>query len=98
MIMSEKMFVILGAFLFGHCFGYYFFEILKYKNNKDEIHQFFSSTMNNIVQAIDLITKKLQSIKEEIKIAKDNFLGNDLSFERKFLDDVTEMLGKELKD
>ena len=47
-----------------------------------------------MAQAIDLITKKL----EEIKIVKDNFLGNDLSFERKFLDDVTEMLGKELKD
>ena len=47
-----------------------------------------------MVQAIDLIAKKL----EEIKIAKDNFLGNDLSFERKFLDDVTEMLRKELKD
>ena len=47
-----------------------------------------------MAQAIDLITKKL----EEIKIAKDNFLGNDLSFEQKFLDDVTEMLGKELKD
>ena len=45
-----------------------------------------------MAQAIDLITKKL----EEIKIVKDNFLGNN--FKRKFLDDVTEMLGKELKD
>ena len=43
MIMSEKMFVILGAFLFGYSFGYYLFGISKYKNNKDEIHQFFSS-------------------------------------------------------
>ena len=43
MIMSEKMFVILGSFLFGYSFGHYLFEILKYKNNKDEIHQFFSS-------------------------------------------------------
>ena len=42
MIMSVKMFVILGAFLFGYSFGYYLFEISKYKNNKDEIHQFFS--------------------------------------------------------
>ena len=47
-----------------------------------------------MAQAINLITKKL----EEIKIAKDNFFGSDLSFERKFLDDVTEMLKKELKD
>ena len=47
-----------------------------------------------MAQAINLITKKL----EEIKIAKDNFFRSDLSFERKFLDDVTEMLKKELKD
>ena len=47
-----------------------------------------------MAQVIDLIMKKI----EEIKIAKDNFLGNDLSFERKFLDDLTEMLKKELKD
>ena len=45
-----------------------------------------------MAQAIDLITKKL----EEIKIVKDNFLGNN--FKLKCLDDVTEMLGKELKD
>lgn len=47
-----------------------------------------------MAQVIDLIMKKI----EEIKIAKDNFLGNVLSFERKFLDDVTEMLKKELKN
>ena len=47
-----------------------------------------------MAQVIDLIMKKI----EEIKIAKDNFLGTDLSFERKFLDDVTEMLKKELKN
>ena len=43
MIMSGKMFLILGAFLFGYSFRYYLFEILKYENNKDEINQFFSS-------------------------------------------------------
>ena len=43
MIMSGKMFLILGAFLFGYNIRYYLFEILKYKNNKDEIHQFFLS-------------------------------------------------------
>ena len=40
--------------------------------------------------AIDQITEKLK----ELKIARDNFLGNDLSIEQKFLDDVSEMLGK----
>ena len=35
---------------------------------------------------------------QNIKIAKDNFLGNDLSIERNFCDAVSELLGKELKD
>ena len=43
MIMSEKMFILLGAFVFGYCVGYYSFEILKYKNRKEEIHDFFLS-------------------------------------------------------
>ena len=43
MIMSEKMFLLLGAFVFGYCVGYYSFEILKYKNRKEEIHDFFLS-------------------------------------------------------
>ena len=43
MIMSEKMFVLLGAFVFCYYVGYYSFEILKYKNQKEEIHEFFLS-------------------------------------------------------
>ena len=34
MVMSERMSVIVGAFLFGHCLGYYSFEIFKYENKK----------------------------------------------------------------
>ena len=40
MIMSGKMFVLLRTFIFGYCLGYYSFEILKYKNRKEEIHEF----------------------------------------------------------
>ena len=29
MVMSEKMFVVVGAFVFGYCMGYYSFEIFK---------------------------------------------------------------------
>ena len=43
MVMSERMFVIVGAFLFGYYLGYYSFEIFKYKNKKHEIIDFFSS-------------------------------------------------------
>ena len=43
MVMSERMFVIVGAFLFGYCLGYYSFEIFKLKNKKHEINEFFSS-------------------------------------------------------
>ena len=41
MIMSEKMFVVVGAFVFGYCLGYYSFELFKYKNRAEEIHECF---------------------------------------------------------
>ena len=43
MVMSERMFVIVGAFLFRYCLGYYSFEIFKYKNKKHEINEVSSS-------------------------------------------------------
>ena len=43
MFMTERMFIIIGAFLFGYCFGYCSFDIFKYKNRKHEIHEFFLS-------------------------------------------------------
>ena len=41
MIMSENMLVVVGAFVFGYCLGYYSFELFKYKNRAEEIHQCF---------------------------------------------------------
>ena len=43
MFMPEKMFLVIGAFVFGYCFGYFTFEMFKYKNRKEEIHEFFLS-------------------------------------------------------
>ena len=43
MFMTEIMFIIIDAFLFGYCLGCYSFDILKYKNRKHEIHEFFLS-------------------------------------------------------
>ena len=37
------MFMIIAAFLSGYCFGYYLFEILRYKNSKDHIESFSPS-------------------------------------------------------
>ena len=93
LIISEKLCIVLGAFLFGYIVGYNLFEMFKYHNKKDEIHELFSSYKKNMAQAIDEISNLL----ENIKLAKDNFLGKDLSIERKFCDAVSELLGKELK-
>ena len=43
MVMSERMIVIVGAFLFRYCLGYYSFETFKYKNKKHEINEVSSS-------------------------------------------------------
>ena len=39
MIMSEKMFVVVDAFVFGFCLGYYLFKIFKYKNRAKEMNE-----------------------------------------------------------
>ena len=44
--------------------------------------------------SIEFLTEKM----EEVKIADDIFLGNDLSYEENFLNRVIEKFGKELKD
>ena len=44
--------------------------------------------------SVDLFTKKL----EEIKISDDIFLGNDLSYEEKFLNNVIEKIKQENED
>ena len=41
MALPEKVFHLLGAFIFGYCLGYYIFEILRYTNQKEEIDDFF---------------------------------------------------------
>ena len=44
--------------------------------------------------SMEFLTEKM----EEVKIADDIFLGNDLSYEENFLNRVIEKFGKELKD
>ena len=41
MFMTERMFIIIGGFHFSYCLGYYSFDLIKYKNRKHEIHEFF---------------------------------------------------------
>ena len=41
MIITERMFLIAGAFLFGCCLGYISFELMKYKNRKHQTHEIF---------------------------------------------------------
>ena len=44
--------------------------------------------------SVDFLTKKL----EEIKISDNVFLGNDLSYENKFLNSLIEKMEKEIND
>ena len=94
MFMTERMFIIIGNFLFGYCLGYYSFDIFKYKNQKHEIDDFFSSYNKKYGMQHRILTKKM----EEIKITDDIFLGNDLFYEENFLNNVIEKFGKEIKD
>ena len=70
MIMSENMFVVVGAFVFGYCLGYYSFELFKYKNRAEEIHQCFLRYKEKYGSQCRRSCEKLK----EIKIADDMFL------------------------
>ena len=69
---------------FGYCFGYCLFEIFKYKNQKDDIIEFFSSC-----------DKKYGS---KIEIEGNILLGNDLSFEQKFLNNAVDKCSEEIEN
>ena len=84
MFVSQSMFMIVAVFLFGYCFGYCLFEIFKYKNQKDDIIEFFS-----------IYDKKYGS---KIEIEGNILLGNDLSFEQKFLNNAVDKCSEEIEN
>ena len=94
MIMSERMFIIVGAFFFGYCLGYYSFEFMKSKHRKHEIHEFFLSYNKKYGIKCRLFDEKM----EEIKIRDDIFFGNDLSYEEKVLNSVIEYFEQKIDD
>ena len=56
---SQSMFLIIGAFLSGYCFGYYLFKISKCKNQKADIIEFFQVIIKNMTQNMELLTKNM---------------------------------------
>ena len=65
MIMSERMFIIVAAFPFGCCLGYYSFEFMKSKNRKHEIHEFFSSYNKKYGMQCRLFDEKIRRDKNQ---------------------------------
>ena len=55
---------------------------------------FFQVLIKDMACSIEFLVEKM----EEVKIADDIFLENDLSYEENFLNRVIEKFGKELKD
>ena len=60
MIMTERMFIIAGAFLSGYCLPYYSFEFMKYKNRQHEIREFFLSYNKKYVVRFRLFDEKIR--------------------------------------
>ena len=80
MFMAERMFIIIGAFLYGYCLGYYSFDISNIKIENMKLITLFQVAIKNMACSIEFLTKKM----EEIKITDDIFLGNGLSYEEIF--------------
>ena len=55
---------------------------------------FFQVIVRNIAQSMELLTEKM----EDIKIKDDIFLGNDLSFEQKFLNHIVNKCSKGIEN
>ena len=55
---------------------------------------YFQVMIKDMACSIEFLPQKM----EEVKITVEIFLGNDLSYEEHFLNDVIEIFGKELKD
>ena len=53
------MFIIVTSFLFGYCVGYYTFELIKSKNQKYEIHDFFLSYNKKMAYRVESLTNKI---------------------------------------
>ena len=92
-VISEKMFVIVAAFLFGYCLGYYSFEIFKYKNKKHKINEFFSSYNKKYGVQYGSFDEKTRGNKNKCRC----FLGNDLTFEQRFLSKLIEKIEQEIE-
>ena len=84
MLMTERMFIIATVHLI--------FSNIKIKNMK--FMTFFEVIIKNMACCIEFLTEKM----EEVKIADNIFLGNDLSYEENVLNRVIKEFGKELKD
>ena len=81
MVMSKKMFIIVSSFLFGYCAGYYSFELVKSKNQKYEIHDFFLSYNKKVANSVESLITQLEE---------------DLSYEQNFLEKIEEKIEKEI--
>ena len=92
MVMSEKMFITVSSFLFWYCVGYYLFELVKSKNRKYEIHDFFLNYNKKMANSVESLIKQL----EEVNINDDCFLGKDLPYQKKFLEKIEEKIEKEI--
>ena len=65
MILSERMFIIVLAFLFGYSLGYYLFEFMKSKNRKHEMHELFLSYNKKYCVHCRLFDKKIRRDKNQ---------------------------------
>ena len=66
MFMAERMFIIIGAFLYGYCLGYYSFDISNIKIENMKLITLFQVAIKNMACSIKIklklkLKKKLKS-------------------------------------
>ena len=91
LFVSQSMFMIVAAFFLVIVLAIACLKFLNIRIKKTILLNFFQVIIKNTAQSMELLTKEMQEIKSEDNI----LLGNDLSFEQKFLNDAVDKCSEE---
>ena len=84
-LLPEKIFQLIGVFLYGYSFGYYIIEYLRYKNKKEEIEKFLSNYNKYYGSKYRGAFRR----DEEMNLTNEMFYREDLCSEENFLKSLT---------
>ena len=94
MFVTQRMFILFLPFFLATVLTITCLKFLNIRIEKMTLISFVHVKIRNMAQSMERLTEKMQNI----KIKDDIFLGNDFSFEQKFLNHVVDKCSKETEN